>query len=126
MREIRVNGIRMVVCPFEEADRKKLTAYWQWNRNNDSEHLVVLTPLYWSDFPKLIGLTDTFDTAKPQGWVDELVREKGSEWVQQHLWEYVWLYKPGDALGQPFNVADVVRGMSQQMWKLYEEANEPE
>ena len=45
----------------------------------------------------LYGSNSTFDTALPQGWVDELLLRQGFDPVPC----VVWLYRKGDALGCP-------------------------
>lgn len=66
--------------------------YYVWIRNTTIDKII-----------RIAGITDTYDTAVPQDWLDQ--EENKSRWISGD--KAIWIYKKGSIFGEPMWYKDI-------------------
>ena len=90
-----VNDLRVNLYTKTFCERKGIENYWQVAFAGN-QWLVCTTGLNVGELVQLAGVTDTFDYAVPQPWLDEQRRRGDNDM-------YIWVYPKGSTFGEPMS-----------------------
>ena len=97
-----VNGVRVNLYTKTFCERKGIENYWKVAGVGDARYtggtqeLVCTTVLGVGELVQLAGITDTFDYAVPQDWLDDMRRRGSTD-------HFIWVYPKGSLFGEPMS-----------------------